>query len=443
MKKLLLGAAASAALFAGAANASLPVGVTALNTYNLYSSGASASRPYYEKYILGASQSPAQRLCMPAPAPVTYVNTAKDQHAYLCKANIPVNGGANTVLATAMAGKTYLMVHKRSAGGSGYGVGPIAVDAAMTFLDPAAACTLGTTGCNVTKLAPSDFGLSDAEPGRFTAAYPFNVPVGVPGLPLTAAANLTVLPVARQVFGVVVNTAFRNALQTAQGKVAGSLALADMPTLTLTQATNLIRTGTAASVAGSLLPTLPLAANLHACGRTDGSGTKAVTAIKVCTAAGAPDCQGGTPTTSASTGRYHEMGSASGVNECLSELNSGLNTLGTSFTMSGTAKWAIGYQSTDNNALPPATALGTLGQYQFVKLGGVEPTLVKAAAGIYVDVYRSTCQYNKTAAAVAHLPVAKKALITQICQGIGSVAVINGVNPLVAKHSFGQAGFLP
>ncbi|MEQ1544765.1 hypothetical protein [Methyloglobulus sp.] len=410
MKKLLLGAAASAALFVGAANAAvvpaLPAGA---NVYTLTVSGASASQAYFEKYLTGVGLLPAKRLC--AGAVTKHVDALiKDQFAYSCAANKV----GNPTLAAAMGIKTVLLIKKRTDGGSGYGVGPVAADAAIPFLGGS---------------AKPDFGLSDLAPSNFTSAFPYNAPAGVPGFPLTAAAiaaKLTVLSAPRQVFGVVVNTAFRNALQKAQGKVVGNGLVVNMPSLTKAQITSFIKTGTSGTLTG-----------VYTCGRTNGSGTKAATAQNICGAAGTA-CQG-TPAT-----RYFELSASSGVSECLSEINQGVNTLGTKFNNAPLKKgFAIGYQSTDVNALPPATQLGTLGQYSFIKVNGVEPTLVKAAAGSYIDVSRSTCQYNKTAAAVAHLPVAKKALITQICQGIGNVAVINAVNPLVAKHTWGQAGFLP
>jgi hypothetical protein len=448
MKKLLLGAVASAALFAGAANAVITPALPTVGVYTITQSGASASQPYFERYLTGAGVPLPSRLC--AGAITKHIDsTVPNQFAYSCVANKV----GNPTLAAAMGVNTVLLVKKRTAGGSGWGVGPVAIDATIPFLGGS---------------AKPDFGLSDLAPSFFTAANPYNVDATILGLPTTSAiiaSNLTVLPVARQMFGVVLSTAFRDALQNAQFaaavcKLAGSgvngrESLACMPNLTVAQITQLIKRGGTTLAGGTIAN-----GTVHTCGRTDGSGTKAVTAQKICEAAGntpvlsacqgiaAPYLAANTPvspsTITRAGGRYHEMASASGVAECLSELNQGVN-IGTStaFTMSGLPAWAIGYQSTDNNAFVVAPGAGTTGQYRFIKVGGVAPTLVNAAAATYTDVGLSSCQYNKTAAAAVHLPASKKALITQICAGMKNVLVINAVNALVAKHTWGQAGFLP
>lgn len=453
MKKLLLGVAVSAAVFAGAANAVIVPALPVASVYTLTVSGASASHPYMVSYLNGTGVAPANRLC--AGAVTTHTDAlVPNQFAYSCLGNKALN----PTLATAMGANVTLLIKKRTAGGSGFGVGPVATDTAIQFING---------------LARPDFGFSDLAPSVFDAAHPYNVDPLIPGLPLTLPGNLTnvggATGFAAQVFGTVVNTSLRDALQNAQFPVAncklagagvnGRESLACMPNLTIAQITQLIKRGGTTLAGGTIANS-----TVHTCGRTDGSGTKAVTALRICeTLAGGNTpalsaCQGiaapyaasnaalEVPTTTRAGSRYHEMASASGVAECLSELNQGVNTLGTAFTMSGAPAPAIGYQSTDNNAFTTATipGAGTTGQYRFIRVNGFEPTLARASAGTYTDVGRSTCQFNNTAAAAAlHLPPAKKALITQICTIVGSPAVIAAVNPLVANQIFGQAGFLP
>ena len=467
MNKMILTLAAASALAAGVAHAGLPL--TADNSFVMNVSGASASQTYFDRFMLGAGAA-STRLCT---GPVyKYQNTGNDEFGYACTAN-----QANPTLVAVLGGKENLVIHKRTAGGSVVGVGP-QVNGALPItmmnvfgggcnVSSPIAYVFGNTttvnACEATALVKPTFGLSDVAPLNFTSTQSWNIPNPNPagsGLPITVAINntqLTNVPGAKQIFGVVVNTIFRDALQANQLAAAcvGQDTSACMPSLTLEQATRLIKWGTAPGI-----PTTALG-RVHTCGRVNGSGTKAVAAIRVCkpaipaTLAGNSGCEatvtignGNTalvaPSAAGGLGnsafRYHEMSGAGDVAECLSELNQGAEIVipGKFDNTPAVKKWAIGYQATDNNAFTTPPGSGTTGQYRFVKLAGQEPTIAKATPGLYKDINPTNCIYNKT----VFLPTSDTAkLITQICTTITSLPVRNLINPLVAKHLWGQAGF--
>lgn len=202
--------------------------------------------------------------------PIFFTDTAGtypgvDQAAYFCTMD------ASKV--TGLSGTKKVMIHKRSAGGSAWGVGPVALAGVAGQSSAATDVPLmqisfgsgnGTLGnnchqdtdashyvCNksttVNKI--SDAGISDVEPTMFAGA-PNLIPVGadygtVSGdagtFPISASTfnKLSINPMSAVTFGVVVTTDLRNALQKAQGKTVGSDAVTDMPSLTATQIASL------------------------------------------------------------------------------------------------------------------------------------------------------------------------------------------------------------
>ncbi len=440
MKKLYLGAAVTAALFSGVANAAPPV-INPATTYEIFLSGASAPRVFLEKLLTDATVPVANRLCANPAAVIKFqdnVNGA-NQNAYYCVGNT-----ANPVLAPLLTGvKKNILLYKRSSGGSIYGVNPIVLDTLaggqVAFLKIDPTCTgTGPYVCAGTQLKTPDFGVSDVDPGKFTGSnYPLPAPAG--WTPITAAgvAKLNVLSGPSQVFGIVVNTTFRNALQAAQGKVVGSELAANQPSLTSLQVANILK-GT--YTAGAGLPALTAGKSLHMCGRTNGSGTKATTAIKFlnypCAAgAASPKADTGAATT-AGTVLVHQMASSGNLDECLSELNSGTNTVGTAFNNIWGAAWAIGYQGTENNA--NGNVLTPVKPYRFVKINGVASTLANVFANTYKDWTDLTFQYNKTHVFDAN----ELAIVKEIIKEAGQPTVVGKLDDPDATHIFGQAGYM-
>jgi hypothetical protein len=479
MKKLLLGAATAAALFAGGANAAITVGaggipvITPADTYEIYLSGASAPVKFIEQLLTNPTIPSASRLCNSAKTIYKYKDngSGSDQNAYLCEMNT-----LNPTLAPLAAGvKKNLLVYKRSLGGSAQGVSPIITNSAITFLkvDNAANCIapvvsggLSTISCTFTdgnpalsQLKTPDFGVSDVDPIQFQGV---NTPAGF--LPVTAAdiAKLNIKSAAAQTFGVVVTTKLREALQQAQFPAtsvcnptnAGHTAAvretaACMPSLDSAQIASIftgklsawsqLKIGAAGDLfASATAPGIkPTSARLHVCSRTNGSGTKAQFGVKFlgypCTGSvgTAPKADTGTLAEAIAQTQVHQLGSGGQLTECMTELDSGVNTVGTAFNNTYGFRWAIGIQGTENNA-------NLSSAYRFIKVDGVEPTLANVANGKYKDWVELTYQTNKLHVFDAN----ESAIINEFVKQSGNPTVMGVTNNPAALHSWGLSGFL-
>jgi len=245
-KNLILGAAISAALLAGNAQAitvdanNFPVfdSSAAGDTRVVYLSGASAAGTFIEKVLTGAGVA-ADQICDVSKPIWKFKDNidGKTQKAYLCTQSTTATG---LTLAT---GKDNLLIYKRDEGGSGYGVSPIIAEAngdtagaTIEFLKvnstnctgvaPAAAGTLTNIVCAYTtgnggnnEMAIPDVGVSDVDPAQFQQA---NAPLKTDNVTVFAnvttadVAKLTVTPGAAVVFGVPVTMHLYRALQGAQ-----------------------------------------------------------------------------------------------------------------------------------------------------------------------------------------------------------------------------------
>lgn len=470
MKKLLLGATVTAALLSGAAHAAITVdsnGIPVINaatTYEIFLSGSSASQPFIESLMTSSKIPSSNRICDSSKLIYQFRDTGttgKDQNAYLCELNT-----ANPALKGLAAGKTNLLLYKRNAGGSAQGVNPVVADAAIDFLkvDNAANCTVATAGvagasftkinCTYTAGNPAlsnpqkpDFGMSDVDPSQFSGQ---NTPSGFD--PVTAADvdKLTVKSAAVLVFGTPVTKKLRNAMQEAQfgknSQCVGSESEGCMPNLSSAQLASIF-TGKLSSwkqltlgTSGNLFDNAsaankPASDRVHVCRRTNGSGTGAQFGIKFlnypCSSAGVPMASetGALPETIAST-QVHENSSSGTLSECLSELDSGSNTVGTSFNNTYGVRWAIGVQGTEHNASRSF-------DYRFIKIDGVAPTLEKVARGKYKDWVELTYQFNKSHA----FDTSEKAIVDELIKQAGNPIVMAATN-LAAVHSWGQSGFM-
>jgi hypothetical protein len=487
MKKLMLGAAVSAALFGGAAQAAVTldgngkVVVTPADTYEIYLSGASAALDYIEHLATSTSVIAADRMCDSTQPIFKFKDNGggKDQNAYYCTLN-PLN----PQLVGLAGGKTNLLIYKRSVGGSAYGVTPIiddakgAASASIAFLnvDPSvcgvpapapAAGVLSTSTCTYSASTAGqfqnhipDFGISDVDPEQFRGV---NTPAGFSAVNPTDISLLNVDSAGGQVFGIAATLKLRNALQEAQfpatstcnptnaGYTTGLAGTAEsaacQPNLTRDQVASIfagkvdswkdLKIGasdlfTATTVAANK----PVKDRLHICTRTNGSGTKAQLGVNFLnypcsTAATAPAADTGATNELLAGTQVHAMSSAGNLSECLRELDAGVNTIGTAFNNSyAGARWAVGIQGLEKNA-------NLAEDWRFVKIDGVAPTLENVAKGKYHDWAELTFQYSKT-----HVfDTSEDLIVKEFIKAASNPNVIVSLNN-TNVHTFGASGFL-
>jgi len=552
MKKLLLGAAVSAALFGAevyAAAAPLPVkdpvsnlpffasnnapGLTLAGntTAVLYLAGSSALNTVIETALLDTT---ANSVCVSGTV-VKYQDAAtsgSDQAAYFCKLNT-----ANTAVknyASANGNVSNLLLYKRSNGGSLYGVTGVIKGSKFEFLNLTTTNTTAVTvngasatGCGLlstttsivagkfyrtyncaysantaspainVNVAPS-FGVADVSTNLFTAVSE-NAPHGTA---VFSQTGISVVPGTAQTFGIAVTTSLRNALQEAQfghgSACIGAETAACMPSLTKGQLAQIFAgyvptstggTQLAAAGAGKIADwtqfkvgssdlynyasSKPTHSNLHICGRTIGSGTKAVAgavllgnACKTATTAGVVqtetlatavtplaenniiarnydyrgvsevgqlDYNPAAQAESVARATVHAMAATGDEVECLDELGSGDQTLlsagafapGTFYgsTPVDAQRWAIGYISLDRAAKDASK------NYRIIKIDGFEPTLQNVANGAY-PLWAEAIYLYKTA----------NGLVSEMINSFTKPAVIGAVNAKVSSFPWGLSG---
>ena len=338
MKKLLLGAAVSAALFAGHASAAITalptigtgatqsidfstttgVGLAANIKGTAYFSGSSAATPFLEKSILNLAAAGSKVY--------KYYDSGKEAFTYYFTTGATVPAGSGLT-----AGNNYV-VHKRDKGGSVTGVLAASGNAAniatvtynttlptvtgslgqvaATVFPCAAPATLSTTAANlvpctgataialaVPPVGTVSVNLADVDAAQFASAL--NGATATNSL-ATLAPTIASNPVATQIFGVALTLKLRNAMQTAaiaSGALpatctAGNETEACMPSLTSAQITALFATGRFndwtnfgfnGTATGNLVAAngtnVPGNPAVHICSRTAGSGTLATTQV--------------------------------------------------------------------------------------------------------------------------------------------------------------------
>lgn len=486
MKKLMLGAAISAALLSGTASAVIkldgagkPV-ITPADTYEIYLSGASAAQNFIDLLLTSTKVPVSNRLCNSTKAIYKYSDNGngKDQNAYLCVLN-----PSNPALTGLAAGKANLLIYKRSEGGSAMGVSPLVAEAngnvanaTIDYLkvDNAANCTvpvasggLSRITCTYTSGNPafsqahvSDFGISDVDPLQFRDA---NTPAGFAPVTTADVNKLTVKSAAAFVFNVPVTLKLRNALQEAQFPVTSKCnprnagyttgfsgkaeSAACMPSLNTGLITSImtgkinswsqLKLGTTGNLFDNAVSPASTVSDdrLHICRRVNGSGTQAQLNNKFlnypCNATATPPAvDTGALPEAVNSAQVHAMSTSGGVTECLNELNAGTNTVGTSFNNTYGDRWAIGIQAVDLNA-------NLANAFRFIKVDGVTPTLQNVVNGKYRDWVELTFQYN-----TKHVfDLSEKLIVEEVIKQAGNPAVLAGLN-LTAVNSFGQGGFL-
>ncbi len=342
---------------------------------------------------------------------------------------------------TGLAADTKVLIFKRSKGGSGWGVAPVAMaDASVKFMGVSSGnCTsAGTNKYNCgydetsnfqTNATGPDGGMSDVEPALFVGP---NVPAGFSAVSKTVLDNLpNVVSTRGGVFGVIVNDKLYAALQRAQNKTVGDFTDAHMPSLSKQQIAGLMAVGgmtdwTQLKVGGlttalTAVPgvTAPADSFVHICRRVPGSGTQAQFQAKFL----ANPCVAGGLVAAADSdvdfGPIVTQGEGSGdVETCMNNEEVAGN-------------WAIGIQSTEKNATHAKN-------YRFIKVDGVAPTVDNAKSNKYFDWAEETMQWRKT---VSYSDSRVPTILSALAKQSGKPSIINTINASF-NHSFGKGGYM-
>jgi hypothetical protein len=386
--------------------------------------------------------------------------------------------------ASGVSGKVLFL--KRSAGGSGQGVGPVNNSTAISFISRTSCTDADANGVYTCPTLSTgdvpDGGVSDLAPNAFE--FLIN---GAPADGTNLSGNLEPRAMASLVFGIAVNTNFRNALQAAQFGANSTCVGAEtepcMPSLTKQQINSIFgfksgqktwttvrveRDGvdTTAPLNGEALTatpgtapyrTAPFDNKIRICRRVAGSGTQAQfnanflgNPVKGVFAL-APYDQ--TLHTSFSLGPIIWNGSGSSdVENCLEAYDTGTTKTITSATGSTqinpatgegtgpTKAWAIGIQSVEKNA-------NLAKPYRFIKVDGVAPTLENVWNGKYFDFGEVSCQ-TRTGDASARATFVKNACNLNVAavvrMNLGSDSAVGGTGAAfgAGEQPFGVSGYL-
>ena len=499
MKKLLLGAAVSAALLSGVAHAAIsvnadgtPTAATLADTTRVYLSGSSALQQLVEGSLLngtkdGVCKTGTLRKYQDTPT------AGNDQVAYLCELNAgaaTLNPVLNTLKTHAGTWKSNLLLYKRNNGGSLKGTVPVANNQTIEFLEVennAGTCTpiaagsyAATVNCDYNastnrNLSIPDFGIADVEPKIFTTASA-NAPVGTANL----ATGYKVSPGIAAVFGVTVTTKLRNALQEAQfGKgnaCVGSETEACMPSLASRQIADIfaaypapvaplttpalgagkihdwkqLKVGTSDLWTAASAAYRPTSSKVHICSRTAGSGTKAQFGIRfldnACNPVGSKlvgqadyvgenEVAGSTPVTEAAVRPIVHAMASSGGQEECMD-ELDLDTNNSSGSFNSSIYTGARWAIGYNSLDKNASRSKS---YRFIKVDGVAPTIQNVANGSYHDWVESTYLYRT--GAVNPLKGDMLTLVNEIINSFGKPAVVATANAK-AVHSFGTSAFL-
>ena len=393
---------------------------------------------------------------------------------------------ANTGVSTARN----VLILKRDAGGSGYGVTPVTNATALDVIQtgstsgncPNAPTTQTTANgtsynqyvCNSgnVSLIP-DAGFSDVEPDKFRG---FNAPGGLPDFNAANALPFQAQPVAALVFGIPVSKNLRDALQAVQfpkssacnpvnaGYASSGETEACMPSLTKQEISMLYVGGIhnwdsflvtdPSNPSGAKIPLatalnndsqyaalgiVPTDHKVEICRRTPGSGTQATLGIEFLNA----PCDPNAVPPLASPGNpflgpvVAENSGASDVSRCLDDFSNGTNNSGQNST--NTHRWAAGVEFT-------ADYDASHFDWRFVKISGVAPTIQNVAAGHYPYYSEESFQWRTDITTLHNATTTsdKNDTVT-LMQFIASNAVtpsaLAAINTSYA-YSWGQGGWL-
>lgn len=358
MKIRSIALAALAVLAAQAHAITLPAG-----TPTLYVSGSSALTPTIKALFAYNA----------AGAITTYTNGSGDQ--ILLTATIKKTSTLGTALG--LSSDSLVALFKRDAGGSAYGVNPIATQTAIPFLDEASVTAPGANASATTKPVIPQLGAADVEPALLQT--PQNLAAGFTALTSAQLSNLNTSTALLATFGIAVNNNLYTALQTAQG-LSGSA----VPSVTIGQIQSLVNAGALSSASktwGYLLNNSD-ASQINIARRAAGSGTQAGANLlfspynEVPLAATDSDA---TAPNGSGTIYVTESTSGSGVKATLNAADA-----------AGPGNYAIGYLGYDSKP-------GATDTWNFVNLDGVSPDVSNASVAKYPYAFENTYNYHKTA----------------------------------------------
>lgn len=267
-----------------------------------------------------------------------------------------------------------VLVLNRAAGGSVYGVVPVARSTALAALKVDATCTkaAGATvyTCPSTVNLVPDAGVSDVEPALFVG---MNLPTGWTALSGAEVAGLDVASQNGVVFGIAATNNLYAALQAAQG-LGADYSDANRPSLSRAQLTSLM---TGALTDWSAVGVASNGA-INVGRRTAGSGTQASANAWF---GGFPCSTGAVPLATAQitdTLVVNEAGSTGGVRTFLNNTNNA-------------GGYAIGLVSLEN-------APGASDKWHHIKIDGIDPTKQNVIDGKYDYYVEQTMQWKTTLA---------------------------------------------
>jgi len=420
-----------------------PVDLTTVCDINIYLSGASAQDNSLNSQVTGLMLSGAGNIPGTNIPDGTIFPGLDDSSWRIIVGridNAAITAGTGGVSTT----NPVACVHKRSEGGSAWGVQPVSQGngggvsgrtlgtpvAMMTGLDCDDGTAGGTLGCDQTDVGETvlivpDGGLSDVEPVQFNGLNTPSTPQVDPsdnlgggisdpvlaGMSPTDINNLQVFQQSMFAFGIGISNNFYKALQVCQGLIP-TFATADdfnsvatMPTLSKAEVVGM-QSGNLVSMRNIPCTNFdtdfakPAALNLYdvaaaagvaptftgpeLCQRVDGSGTQAQFRIKVlangCLASGALDFADG-----------------GGFSPFTVVQNSGSGDMDA--CLNGTAgvaqseRYKIGFQSTNRASNIAAGSVA----WRFVKVDNQVPSLANVANGAWFDAVQSTLQLRAPA----------------------------------------------
>lgn len=425
MKLKALFAACSLA-FAGQAFA---LGPTTTPDVQMFISGASAQQLVLGQLAVGVMQ--------PGTIDVYFDQgtNGKDYRAYFGTMK------TDSSIPASLRGKNVL-IRERAAGGSVYGVNPVAQATAIAAISVDSACTdTGTTDpksgaplwtCPNTVDSVPDAGVSDVEPQMFVG---INLPAGATALSATDRANLTVGSQFAAPFAIILTDNLQGMVDNLSRMQASSLLGGSYQDWGMVNA----------SLAGN---------PVVVCRRAPGSGTQASTnnylfgfpcsSTALAPATHLDSVPGGyTVIENGSSGKlaacmtYVENGTPAG--QAIDVTNGSLVTAGSpnSVQLPG-GQYGIGIMGLDRPAQSGET-------YHFSNLDGIVPTLENAANGTYGWISENGYQYrNKTVNGVAAPTGAQLDLINLVKVRSGDPAILGDPNlPVPGVLGLAENGYVP
>ena len=257
MKLRTLALAAAIAAISGQAMAVTTAQATGA-TNVVYIAGSSAATGILSGLVSGQCQTGTF---------TTFSDSTGNYNVYSCQVNATNDWN--------LAAGTVVVVNKRDAGGSAYGVYPVATNTPTSFLDlttcPDNAANAAAVTCTGLVSHTADAGVSDLNPTIFNAAA--NTPTPFTGQTVTTSQFGKITTVFSQVFGVAVTKALYNDLQAVQ-VAAGTIPAGGVPSLSRDYLANLFSSKVGA-IGWKPLNLTNSGYNVNLCYRDQGSGTRA------------------------------------------------------------------------------------------------------------------------------------------------------------------------